>query len=823
MKSLFFTLMALIPLHVLHGQTLSLGGKVIDKNSDYPLVGATVQATLLPSKAVYLASTSFTGNFDMKLPANQTLCLSISYVGFTTLYDTIPSASGSLFKVYALQPSSNLLQTVNISSSVQASKLSPVAYESMTAADIAKLNNGQDIPVLLNQATSLVYTTDAGAGVGYSSLRIRGSDQSRINVTLNGIPLNDPESQGVFWVNMPDFASSVSSLQIQRGVGTSTNGAGAFGANINMETFANNDKATFELNNSYGSFNTQKNTMAYSTGWIDDRFRLNGRMSRIVSDGYLDRANSDLSSYYVGMDYRSRNKRFTANAIHFSGREKTYQAWYGTPASRVNGTPQEMQEFASRNFLTDAQTQNLLNSGRNYNFYEYANETDNYKQDHFQLHTNYEVNKNLKLSVSGFYIHGAGYYEQFREAQRYTNYGFAPFVSGADTIQRTDLVRQRWLRNDFYGVVYGLYYTQEKYLLQVGGGSNTYLGDHFGDVVWAQVAGNIPQNGRYYESNSVKNDHNVFAKFTYLLNTKLSFYTDLQVRNVQYQSKGLDDNRSEIDFDRNFMFFNPKAGLNYALSNKERLYVSAAIANREPVRRDFVDAAPGESPTEEKMLDIEMGYAIKERNWTFDANLYFMDYTNQLVLTGEINDVGGFVRKNVGSSYRAGLELSGAYAISKSFKVGANLTLSRNRIAEFKEVVYDWFEVIDPVEIVYTNTPIAFSPEIISAAWAEYLVTKDFTLGLVAKYVGAQYLDNSGQEASKLPAYFVPDLRMAYTLPIKGANMQLNLLVNNLTNTMYSSNGYTYKYFQGDNRMYNEVMLYPQAGTNFLLGLNVRF
>jgi iron complex outermembrane recepter protein len=856
MKKLIFTLAVFFPMLSMHGQQINFSGKVITKDLK-PLEGVTVLAKLNPGSETLGRVTDQQGMFTMPLnPANtREIYLKFTYIGYKTLYDTLSMEQFSKGKVFQMQASAMDLEQVTIVSSVVADPNTPVASQTIKREELRKLNHGQDLPVLLNTSPSLVFTSDAGAGVGYTSLRIRGSDQSRINVTLNGIPLNDPESQGVFWVNMPDFASSVSQIQIQRGVGTSTNGAGAFGGNINIETFDKQDKAGFEIDNSFGSFNTRKHTLAYNSGLINERFKLVGRLSRIVSDGYIDRAFSDLNSYYVGGSYQSLNKKLKFDLIHFSGREKTYQAWWGTPESRVNGNVDEMNAFADRHFISDGERNRLLNSGRTYNYYQYDNETDNYKQDHYQLHTNYELNKYMKLSISGFYVQGAGYYEQFRPNDRYSNYGFGPavfggaditfndsfLVAGGDTIknsnpgidttatvgqqvnERTDIVRQRWLDNHFFGGVYAFHYNKNKTQIQVGGGANRYIGDHFGEIIWAQVAGEIPKNAQYYYNQSVKDDINTFVKVTREVLPNFYVFGDLQYRVVNYKGEGIDQNRVQLDFDKQFNFFNPKAGASYQINNQSRAYFSVSTANREPVRRDFVDAVPGEEPQHETLIDWEAGYSHHTKTTFVEINLYHMDYFNQLVLTGEINDVGGFVRRNAGRSHRTGIELQGAWMPIKDLTLGANLTLSQNRIREYREVVLDWFEVIEDQEYVYTNTPIAFSPNIISALTIDYKVAKGLNAGMIIKYVGEQYLDNSGRDESKMDAYMVPDFRLSYKLPVKNADADLTLLVNNFINTNYSSNGYTYKYFLGDPSLNTERMLYPQAGRNFLLGLNVRF
>lgn len=824
MKKLF-VLMAMLTPCWLTAQTTTVSGKVVTENFT-PIRNVIVSVhfwTGFSDSSVWGFSNE-QGRFSFVIPevpvTKKPTTLQFEHVGFKKREGVLYENAN---QTYILQQDNINLESVTINSSVLSNPNTPIATQTLQKAEIEKLNLGQDLPVILNTSPSLVFTTDAGAGVGYTSLRIRGSDQTRINVTINGVPLNDPESQGVFWVNMPDFASSANRIDIQRGVGTSTNGAGAFGANINIETFNKyHQKKSVQVNNSVGSFGTQRHTLSYNSGLIGSNFSLESRMSHISSNGYIDRAASNLNSYYVSGKYLSDNNRFSVNLIHFSGNEKTYQAWYGTPESRINGTNADVEDYANRNFLNDKDKNHLLNSGRTYNYYTYENETDNYKQSHYQLHTNYQVSKYTSLSVSGFYVKGAGYYEQFRERDRLSRYGLDPIQIDATVISRMNIIRQRWLDNDFYGAIYGLVYKKNNTQIQFGGGINQYVGDHFGEIIWAEYSLNIPKNYRYYENKSVKNDLNNFVKITQTFKKNLSAFLDLQHRMVYYKGEGIDQNRVNLDFEKTFNFFNPKAGLSYA-KNKNRFYLSAAMANREPVRRDFVDALPGETPKHETLIDYEGGWIRKTKKYAIEANLFYMDYYNQLVLTGEINDVGGFVRRNAGRSYRSGIELQASKPINKKLLISGNLTLSDNRIREYKESVEDWNGVLEDQVFVYRKTPIAFSPSVISAMVLDYNPSNVLSGSIIGKYVGKQFLDNTGNKASALDAYYTVDLRMSYKLPLKKTQANLVLLLNNVTNSLFSSNGYTYKYLLGTPELNTERMLYPQAGRNFLLALNFLF
>jgi iron complex outermembrane receptor protein len=824
MKKLF-VLLALLTPSWLMAQTTTIKGKVVTENF-IPIRNVIVSVhfwTGFGDSSIFGFSND-QGLFSFVIPETSVIrkptTLQFEHVGFKKREGVLYEKAN---QTYILQQDNINLESVTINSSVLSNPNTPIATQTLQKAEIEKLNLGQDLPVLLNTSPSLVFTTDAGAGVGYTSLRIRGSDQTRINVTINGVPLNDPESQGVFWVNMPDFASSANRIDIQRGVGTSTNGAGAFGANINIETFNKyHQKKAVMVNNSVGSFNTNRHTLAYNSGMIGSNFSLESRLSTISSNGYIDRAASDLNSYYISGKYLSDNNRFSVNLIHFSGTEKTYQAWYGTPESRINGTNADVEDYANRNFLNNKDKNHLLNSGRTYNYYTYENETDNYKQSHYQLHTNYQISKYASLSVSGFYVKGAGYYEQFRERDRLSRYGLDPIQIDATVISRMNIIRQRWLDNDFYGAIYGLVFKKDNTQIQLGGGINQYIGDHFGEIIWAEYSLNIPKNYRYYENKSVKNDLNNFVKITQTFKKNLSAFLDLQHRLVYYKGDGIDQNRVDLAFEKTFNFFNPKAGISY-VKNKNRFYLSAAVANREPVRRDFVDAVPGETPKHETLIDFEGGWIRKTKKIALEANLFYMDYYNQLVLTGEINDVGGFVRTNAGRSYRSGIELQASKPIHKKLLLSGNLTLSDNRIREYVETVEDWNEVLDDQVFVYQKTPIAFSPSVISALVLDYNPSNALSGSIIGKYVGRQFLDNTGNTASMLDAYYTVDLRMSYKLPIKKTQAHIVLLVNNVTNSLFSSNGYTYKYLLGTPELQTERMLYPQAGRNFLLALNFLF
>ncbi len=657
--------------------------------------------------------------------------------------------------------------------------------------------------------------------MGYTGIRIRGSDQTRINVTVNGIPINDSESQGVFWINMPDLATSLSSAQIQRGLGSSTNGSGAFGASINLETSQISSEPAGLISNSFGSFNTMKNTVQYASGRQKNGFAFEGRLSNIQSDGYIDRASSKLQSYYLNAGYFG--EKTIIKAISFAGSERTYQSWYGTPESRVEGDVQGMLDFASSEGLNEAQTENLLNSGRTYNFYTYDNEVDDYDQAHYQLHLLRELNPDLTLSLAGHYTHGEGFFEQFRDDDDFmATYGKPYPVIGNETIESGDFIRRRWLDNDFFGATYALTYEKDRHRLIFGGGLHFYRGDHFGEIVWAEVSPTIDHLERYYEGIGDKDDHSAYAKWEYNMG-QWNFMADMQVRSVNYSASGIDNDLQSIDVMRDFLFFNPKAGVRYNLDDQNGLYVYFGRGNREPVRSDFIDSPAGEAPKHETLNNLEIGYTYTASQFLLNANGYLMAYENQLVLTGELNDVGSSVRRNVDESYRIGLEIDATYRFSKLLSWNANATFSQNKIRDFSEVVYDYSsDDFGVVENSFSETDISFSPSIIAASRLNFTPIKRMEVNLISKYVGEQFLDNTQSDSRKLDDYFVNDLRFAYSIQNKVfKEIQLSLLVNNIFDAIYSSNGYSYSYIVDE--LVTQNFYYPQAGTNFLVGLNLSF
>lgn len=788
----------------------SIKGKVVDEDGD-PILGVTIR----PEGFQMGTSTDNSGNYELKNLPNNNYRLRFRSFGYLERYESVKVNNADVVLNIQLESTYFLQEGIEVLG-VRATEKTPTTFTNIDREEIKKQNFGQDLPFLLQSTPSTVVTSDAGAGVGYTGVRIRGVDPTRTNVTVNGIPINDSESHGVFWVNMPDFASSVEDMQVQRGVGTSSNGGAAFGASININANQVNKEAYGEFDHSYGSFNTWKNSVRAGSGLINNQFTMDARLSKITSDGYIDRSTSDLKSFFLSGAWYGNNSSIKANI--FSGHEITYQSWYGTPESRVNGNEEEMLDYAARNFLSQEETDNLLNSGRTYNYYTYENEVDNYQQDHYQLHGNHSFSEYWSGNLAFHYTRGRGFYEQFREDDRFSTYGFTPLVVNGDTTDRMDVIRRRWLDNHFYGSVFYLDYNNSKDLnINLGGGINAYDGDHFGEVIWAEFMPDNNIRDRYYDNNGFKLDGHAYIKGTYDYK-KFTFFGDFQYRYIDYTFLGVDEvdgELVELTQQVDFSFLNPKFGLTYTFNPKNNLYASYAVANREPVRRDFRESTPGNRPMHETLYNLEAGYRYKSKNVFVQANVFFMDYDNQLVLTGQINDVGGYTRTNVESSYRAGVELEGGYKITDQIGITGNFTLSQNKIVDFTEFV-DNFDVGGQTTIQHENTDLAFSPNIIGGLTVNYAPFKGFQLSLMGKYVGAQYLDNTSTDSRKIDDYFISHLTLSYTIKDKFfKELTFGLRINNLFNELYENNGYTFGYIFGGERI-QENFYYPQAERNIL-------
>ena len=793
---------------------ISVTGKVTDNNQK-PLPGATIKVK--NQKTAVLSDGD--GNYTLSNLSTGKYTFIVSYLGYKSTEKSIELGQNQNVN-FTLLPQAFLADEVVVRAT-RANEKSATTYKNVTKAEIQENNFGQDLPFILQNTPGVVVNSDAGAGVGYTGIRIRGSDNSRINVTVNGIPINDSESQGTFYVNMPDFASSVDNIQIQRGVGTSTNGAGAFGASLNIQTTASEMEPYAEVNSTYGSFDTWKNTIKVGTGLINNRFSFDGRLSRISSDGYVDRGSSLLKSYFMSGAYHGNKDLLRINV--FAGAEKTYQSWNGIPESRLNNDVAGMQAYIDRNGLSKADADNLLNSGRTYNSFLYNNQTDNYWQNHYQLLYARQFSDKFSFNGALHYTQGEGYYEEYRVQNDLTDYGLKPVVIGGTTINETDLIRRRWLDNDFYGVTYAFNYVPQKNLnFTLGGAYNEYKGAHFGQIIWAQYASNGDIDRHYYDNEGFKTDFNTYGKVNYSPVEALSLFADLQYRRVYYDIAGTENKLNTLAINETLNFFNPKFGATYFINPESNLYASFSVANKEPNRDDYTDAAVGVYPKPERLNDVELGYRFKNKDFNVGANAYGMFYKNQLVVTGKINDVGGNYRQNVDRSYRLGIELDGSYIINKSFALNANAAFSRNKIKNFTEY-YDDYDNGGQVVNNYTLTDISYSPAAVLFGELVYKPVKGFAIALQSKYVSKQYMDNTQNNERTINGYWVSNARLGYDFKFAGVkNINLGLLVNNLFDKKYESNGYTYGYLSGGSRV-TENFFYPQAGTNFLLSLNVKF
>ncbi len=702
---------------------------------------------------------------------------------------------------------------------------SAIAYTTVAKNELEKQNLGQDLPYLLSLTPSVVVTSDAGTGVGYTGIRIRGSDATRVNTTINGIPLNGPEDHIVYWVDLPDFASSVDNIQIQRGIGTSTNGAGAFGGSVNIQSSKLSAEPFASVNSSSGSFNTYKNTVQFGTGLLQNKFAFEGRLSKITSNGYIDRASSNLKSFYLSGGYYG--SKSSLRLIIFSGKEKTYQAWYGVPEEKLNGSKDDLLTHYYNNlgylYITPADSINLFNSkNRTYNYYTYDNQTDNYQQDYYQLHYSHAAGEHLNLNLALHYTKGKGYYEEFKPQEKFYKYGLKDVAIGNDTITTTDLIRQKWLDNDFYGITFSGNYEKNNFQLTAGGAYNTFDGDHYGTIVWSAYANNSSINHQYYFDNAFKHDFTVFGKLIYEINAKTSLICDLQYRTVIYSFVGIGNDLNALRQHIGLSFFNPKAGITYAINTSNKLYASIASGHKEPVRDDYTGYTPGNRPKPEEMIDAEAGYKfIRNKIWT-GMNLYYMNYKNQLILTGKINDVGEYQRQNADKSYRRGVELELGYAPSSKIKISGNITFSQNKIETYYAYADDYDNGGQHADTIRHGN-IAFSPEITSAGTIAYSPVKNLSLDFIARYVSKQYLDNTSNEKRILKAYLVNDIRLNYILKISHLKeFRITFCVNNIFNKLYESNGYTYSY-QSGGKLITQNYYYPQAGINWLGGISLKF
>ncbi len=772
--------------------TTTLSGKITDDNAATPIANAQVQ--LLPTNKI--AITDKAGNYIFEGIENGIYTLQITTTGYKISQTQIRIHSVPQTMNVALVVDKVTLEEVVVQST-KADKNSATTFTNISAKEIKAGNLGQDLPILLNSTPSVVTTSDAGAGVGYTGIRIRGTDASRINVTINGVPVNDAESHGTYWVNMPDLASSIGNIQIQRGVGTSTNGAAAFGASLNIQTNNLSKVAFGQFSSSAGSFNTLKNTFQAGSGLINNKFAFETRLSKITSDGFIDRASADLKSFFVSGAYFG--KKSVLKTTLFSGREKTYQAWNGVPEDTLKA------------------------GNRKYNYFTYPNQTDNYQQDYYQLIYTKEIANNFNVNAALFYTRGRGYYEEYSTQQALADYKIQNVMVGAETIDTTNLVRQQWLDNHFYGfTMSGNYDNKKKLKASIGGGWNRYLGDHYGKVIWAQFAGNSNIDDKYYSNDATKDDGNIYGKIFYQVLPKVNVFADLQGRAIAYTFVGVGVDGKDLTQTVNYLFFNPKAGFTWDISQNHYFYTSASVGQKEPTRGDFVNAPPEKRPKSEYLTNIESGIVGRRSMFNYAANFYLMSYKNQLVVTGQLDDVGNSLRRNVNNSYRAGIELQVGAKISELFTANLNLTISRNKIKNFTEILYDE-NLAEIQKIEHTNTNIAMSPNVIFGGQLAFTPLKGLVFTVLPKYVGKQYLDNTANETRALKPYFVTDARINYEVQQQWIkNLSFAVQVNNIFDKLYESNGATYPGFY-EGVLYNNNYFYPQAGTNFLAGATVKF
>jgi iron complex outermembrane receptor protein len=817
-KNLLLAITALL-LPFMASAQLTLSGTVTDSQTGSTLPGATVSI----SKAQTIIADAL-GHYQFNNLKRGDYTVRVSFIGYTTVNKEVSVNANTTTNV-VLTSSAIITEDVNVTST-RASSKSPTAFTNLSRKELQKNNLGQDLPMLLGQTPSAVVTSDAGAGVGYTGIRIRGSDGTRINVTVNGVPLNDSESQGSYFVDLPDLVSSVDNIQIQRGVGTSTNGAGAFGASINIQTTTRRDSAYLELNNAAGSYGTVKNTVQLGTGLLGGHFSFDGRLSRINSDGYIDRAFSKLKSFFVSGAYYGKTSIIRLNV--FSGQEQTYQAWDGVPADSVAHGNRTYNELG------------YINSSKTY----YNNQTDNYTQNHYQLLYDQQLGSKLSFNGALHYTKGYGYYEEYKNADSLKNYNITPVTIGGTTFAATDLVRRLWLNNEFYGLTYNFKYQPSNALnVILGGAYNEYKGAHYNNIEWTQESTSIPPNYEYSRDDAKKTDFNTFARAEWHTGNFL-LYGDLQYRHIGYSFLGFDRNLNNVQQQVSLNFFNPKAGLTYEIDEHNNVYASFAVGNHEPGRDDYTSSTPDSRPKAENLKDFEAGYRTTQGIFTAGINGFYMLYKNQLVQTGALNDVGAAIHTNVKDSYREGIELDGRFRITKDLSWAANAAFSQNKVKNFKQFLYN-YDTEAYVETDYKKTDIAFSPNVVAGSEISFRPVKNGEIALISKYVSKQYLDNTsninpaGLTSAGDPtlsaknnsyvinryinSYFVNNIRLSYNFSIKSVkNIGVTLLVNNIFSNKYETNGATYADIEGG-QVANYNYFYPQAPRNFLASLNLKF
>jgi iron complex outermembrane receptor protein len=789
----------------LHADNSTIHGKITDTSGN-PLqgTGITIRGTYLGTYSDNEGKYIFSGLHDGKYT------LVFSFVGFEQQTRSIELKGEAIVDV-VLAPAPFLTEEVTVNAT-RAGEKAPMAYSVIDKGLLKKSNTGQDMPFLLSLTPSLVETSEAGNGVGYTSLRIRGTDANRINVTIDGIPLNEPESQTVFWVDLPDLASSVDNIQVQRGVGSSSNGAGAFGATLSIQTINPENEPSADISSSVGSFNTFKNTVSAATGLLGNRFALQMRYSDLKSDGYVLRTGSDHRSAFISGVYKTERSRLKANII--IGEEHTGIGWWGVPKDSLATN----RRYNPAGEYTD----------ENGNLKYYNNESDNYNQDHFQLIYSHKAGQNLNINAALHYTKGKGYYEEFREDQSFAEYGLEPFNIGTTAISTSDMIRRKWMSTDFYGLVYSFKYRKNRLEATAGGGMNIYNGDHYGTLIWMSNAGNIEKDHMWYLNNAKKSEFSIFGKVNYSITGKLSAYGDLQFRHIFYNISGPDDDLKDISQEHSYDFFNPKAGLFYSINTNQDAYVSFSVANREPTRSDFKEAAgdPNATPKPETLYDTELGYKLRSGKSSLSANVYGMFYKDQLVPTGQLSDVGYTIMTNVDKSYRFGIELSAALKLSRMIEWNASMTLSRNKIKDFTEYyteynTSDWSSSY--VSKHLGDVDIAYSPSKLFTSTVTFQPVTWFSVDLISKYVGKQYFDNTMSSERSIDPYFVNNLRLNYNPEIRNLKgLELQLAINNIFGEVYENNAYGGNWYEDGNEK-TWSYYFPQAGINYMVRLALKF
>lgn len=804
LKKLLPVLPVLLPF--LLAAQINIKGRVVDVNNLKPLGGANVsinnnmKATITKPDGMFEITGLTPGDYKMR----------VSYMGYSDWVSDV-NFSESRSMLISMEETTYAITEEVIIQSTRAGERTPVSASQIDKGTIERLDQGRDMPYVLEHLPATVSTSDAGSGIGYSGFRIRGTDMNRINITVNGIPLNDAESHSVYWVNMPDFASSVSSLQVQRGVGSSTNGAAAFGASVNMQTAPPPSVAYGEITNAYGSFNTFRHSVSAGTGLIGGKWSVDTRLSKITSDGYIDRANSSLKSFYISSGYYGENTILKLNV--FSGLEKTYQAWDGVPSYLLD----TLRTYNAMGMYED--------KDGNIRFYE--NETDNYQQDHYQLMLSQRFTKKATLNFALHYTRGKGYYEQYKDDDNLEDYGLEPlsFITGNDTIliSSSDFIRQKHLDNHFYGYTVSLNYNPANRLqLLFGSSGNIYDGDHFGRIIWAEYAATAGHNYEWYRGTGNKKDLNLYTKANFKATGRLSLYGDLQLRALNYEITGIDDDLRDIGQEHDFLFFNPKAGAFYDLHSNGSLYASFAVAHREPNRDNYTDADPSkEPPVAEQLYDYEAGYIYKNVNKRLTLNGYYMHYNNQLILTGDINDVGSAVMTNVEKSYRTGIELETAFNVNNQLDIYFNLAWNQSKALNYTEKVDDWDNGGQISDTLGTTT-LAFSPSAIAGFDIVWNPFTTFVVSFDGKIVSRQYIDNTASVERSLDPYMVNNLMFSYTIKSKLLKeIQFNLAINNILNHEYETNAWVYRFFyEGSYGTYDGY--FPQAGVNVMTGMTIK-